>query len=192
MCVICLRLFLFSTLNYDICQAYNNIDTFKKFKQWLNNFTNDTDYNIYQQLYRLILNYFLYTPFLIHFVFQLHLYILPVSFICWNSHRSSTSNSYWQTYCLNITNGYRLGVMVINATFNNILIISWRSVLLVEEPRVPGENHWPASSHWQMFSHNVLSRTPRPERDSNSQRFIFICTKYVKSTPHKSDKSTIQ
>jgi hypothetical protein len=135
--VICLRLLLFSTLNYDICQAYNNIDTFKKFKQWLNNFTNDTDYNIYQQLYRLILNYFLYTPFLIHFVFQLHLYILPVSFICWNSHRSSTSNSYWQTYCLNITNGYRLGVMVINATFNNILIISWRSVLLVENPEYP-------------------------------------------------------
>jgi hypothetical protein len=30
-------------------------------------------------------------------------------------------------------------VMVFNATFNNI--ISWRSVLLVEETGVPGENH---------------------------------------------------
>ena len=39
--------------------------------------------------------------------------------------------------------------MVFNAIFNNILVISWRSVLLVEEIRVPGENHWPAASHWQ-------------------------------------------
>jgi hypothetical protein len=30
--------------------------------------------------------------------------------------------------------------MVINATFNNISVISWQSVLLVEEIRVPGEN----------------------------------------------------
>ena len=31
--------------------------------------------------------------------------------------------------------------MVFNATFNNISVISWWSVLLVEEIRVPGENH---------------------------------------------------
>jgi len=31
--------------------------------------------------------------------------------------------------------------MVFNGTFNNISVISWRSVLLVEETRVPGENH---------------------------------------------------
>jgi hypothetical protein len=37
--------------------------------------------------------------------------------------------------------------MVLNATFNNISVISWRSVLLVEETRVPGENHQPAASH---------------------------------------------
>ena len=29
--------------------------------------------------------------------------------------------------------------MVFNATFKNILVISWRSVLLVEETRVPEE-----------------------------------------------------
>ena len=34
----------------------------------------------------------------------------------------------------------RFRVMVFNATFNNILIISWQSVLLMEETRVPGEN----------------------------------------------------
>jgi hypothetical protein len=31
--------------------------------------------------------------------------------------------------------------MVFNATFNKISVISWRSVLLVEENGVPGENH---------------------------------------------------
>ena len=35
-------------------------------------------------------------------------------------------------------------VMVFNATFKNISIISWRSVLLVEETGVPGEIHRPA------------------------------------------------
>jgi len=38
-------------------------------------------------------------------------------------------------------------VMVFNVTFNNISVISWWSVLLVEETRVPGENHRPAASH---------------------------------------------
>jgi hypothetical protein len=38
-------------------------------------------------------------------------------------------------------------IVVFNATFKNISVISWRSVLLVEEIRVPGENHRPVSSH---------------------------------------------
>jgi len=37
--------------------------------------------------------------------------------------------------------------MVCNVTFNNILVISWRSVLLMEETGVPGENHRPVASH---------------------------------------------
>jgi hypothetical protein len=56
-----------------------------------------------------------------------------------------------------------------NATFNNILVISWRWILLVEETGVPIENHRPAASQWQTLSHNVVSSTPRHERDSNSQ-----------------------
>jgi hypothetical protein len=36
---------------------------------------------------------------------------------------------------------FRMRVMVINGTFNNISVISWWSVLLVEESGVPGENH---------------------------------------------------
>jgi hypothetical protein len=31
--------------------------------------------------------------------------------------------------------------MLFNTTFNNISAISWRSVLLVEEIGIPGENH---------------------------------------------------
>jgi len=57
---------------------------------------------------------------------------------------------------------------VFNATFNNSSVILWRLVLLVEETRVPGENHWSAASHWQTLLHNVSS-TPHHERDSNSQ-----------------------
>jgi hypothetical protein len=32
-------------------------------------------------------------------------------------------------------------VMVFNATFKNILVISWMSVLMLEETGVSGENH---------------------------------------------------
>ena len=55
--------------------------------------------------------------------------------------------------------GARVRVMVLNATFNNISVISWRSVWLVEESGVPGENNRPAASHWQTLSHNVVSST---------------------------------
>ena len=55
--------------------------------------------------------------------------------------------------------------MVFNATFNNISVISWRSVLLVEEAV---ENHRPAASHRQTLSHNVV---PQRERDSNSKPY---------------------
>ena len=58
-------------------------------------------------------------------------------------------------------NRVRVIVIVFNATFNNISAISWRSVLLVEETEVPGENHQPVASHWQTISHNVVSSTPR-------------------------------
>jgi hypothetical protein len=57
--------------------------------------------------------------------------------------------------------------MVINATFNCILVISRQSVLLVEETGIPGENHRPAVSHWQTLSHNVVSSTPHHKRDSS-------------------------
>ena len=42
-------------------------------------------------------------------------------------------------------------VMVFNATFNNISVISWRSVLLVEETGVPGEDHLPGASYDKLY-----------------------------------------
>jgi hypothetical protein len=47
-------------------------------------------------------------------------------------------------------------LMMFNATFNNISVISWWSVLLVEETGASGENHRPVVSHRQTLSHNVV------------------------------------
>ena len=69
-------------------------------------------------------------------------------------------------YCLYL---FRTRVMVLSTNFNNISVISWRSVLLVEETGVHGKNHRPAASHLQPLSHYVELSTPRHERDSNSQ-----------------------
>ena len=66
-------------------------------------------------------------------------------------------------------------VMVLNDTLNNISVISWRLVLLVEEAGVPGENHWPAASHWQTLTYNILSTTLH-ERDYEPTTLVMICT----------------
>ena len=60
--------------------------------------------------------------------------------------------------------------MVLNVTSNNISDIPWRSVLLLEEIRMPRENHQPATIHWQTLSHNVDIEYASIERDSISQR----------------------
>ena len=51
--------------------------------------------------------------------------------------------------------------MALNSTFNNSLVISWQSVLLVKETGIPRENYRPVASHWQTLSHNDISSTPR-------------------------------
>jgi hypothetical protein len=58
-------------------------------------------------------------------------------------------------------------IMVFIATFNIISVISWQSVLLVEEIGLQGENYRPVSSHWQTLSYNVVSSTTSHEQDSN-------------------------
>jgi len=54
--------------------------------------------------------------------------------------------------------------MVFNTTFNNISVISWRSVLLVEET---GENHWTAASHCQTWIYTWSSRQSKLALDSD-------------------------
>jgi hypothetical protein len=46
--------------------------------------------------------------------------------------------------------------IVFNATFNNISVTSWWSVLLMEETGGLGESHRPVASHWQTLSYNVV------------------------------------
>jgi hypothetical protein len=62
-------------------------------------------------------------------------------------------NEQWSTW----GRYFRLFVclIVVNATFTNILVISWRSVLLVEETGVPGENHRTVASHWQINAFRI-------------------------------------
>ena len=64
--------------------------------------------------------------------------------------------------------------MVFNATFNNISVISWRSVLLVEETGLPSENNQPATSHKQTLLH-----TTAPNRQQRGHRK----PSYSKSSP---------
>ena len=56
--------------------------------------------------------------------------------------------------------------MVLNATFNNISVISCWSVLLEKESGVPGEKTTGLSQVTD--KHNVVSSTSRHERGSNS------------------------
>jgi hypothetical protein len=46
--------------------------------------------------------------------------------------------------------------MVLNVTFNNISVTSWRSILLVEETGGPGENHQPVTSQISVYSWIML------------------------------------
>ena len=78
--------------------------------------------------------------------------------------------------------------MVFNATFNNISVKLWRSVLLVKETRVPGENHWPVASHWPNLLHNVSS-TPRLGR-IRTHNLVAIGTDYIGSYKSNYDMIT--
>ena len=51
-------------------------------------------------------------------------------------------------------------VMVFNVTFNNISVIWWRSVSLVEETRVPGRKSPTCHKSLTTLSHNVVWNTP--------------------------------
>jgi hypothetical protein len=58
---------------------------------------------------------------------------------------------------------------VFNATFNNISVISWPSVLLVEETKCLEITTELSQVTDQLLSHDVVSSTPLYERGLNSQ-----------------------
>ena len=83
------------------------------------------------------------------------------------------------------TSGVR--VMLFNVTFNNISVILWMSVLLMDGTGIPGENHRPVTSHLQFFlSHNVISSTPDHELESN-RTLVATNTDCIRSRPRKSN-----
>ena len=52
--------------------------------------------------------------------------------------------------------GIRIRVMVLSSNFNNISVVSWRSVLLVKETEGPGENPRPVAIYLQTLLHNIV------------------------------------
>ena len=73
---------------------------------------------------------------------------------CWYVFYKMLRNLYNCRKCNYV--GWLVGLMVFNATFNNISVISWGSVLLVEET---WENHQTVTNHWQTLSHHVVHLT---------------------------------
>jgi hypothetical protein len=58
-------------------------------------------------------------------------------------HSSNSFLFYSRIYPKMKTDKKGLCIMVFNITFNNISVVSWQSVLVVEETGVPGENQRP-------------------------------------------------
>jgi hypothetical protein len=69
-------------------------------------------------------------------------------------------------------------LMVFNASFNNISVISWWSVLLMEETGGPGENNRPIASYGQILSHNVVHLALIEFRTCNRTDCIGSCKSY--------------
>jgi hypothetical protein len=75
--------------------------------------------------------------------------------------------------------------MLFNATFNNILVVSWQSVLLVketDEKKDPGENHRPAN---KIFYHIMFYQVHRVRTlvvKNTDYRVSFKATHHVIKT----------
>jgi len=69
--------------------------------------------------------------------------------------------------------------MVFNVTFNNISVILWQSVLLVQATGLPRENHRPVPSHRQTLSHNVVSLSGIGTHNINILESLKTCLKIV-------------
>ena len=101
-----------------------------------------------------------------HVSFNFFFSVAQVKKVKLSSDKVSVSYSEKRHYKCDIIYGQnsRFGLvwfMVFSATFNNISVRSWLSVLLVEDTGVPGENHRHVASHRQTLSHNIVFSEPR-------------------------------
>ena len=72
--------------------------------------------------------------------------------------------------------GIRIRVVMFSATYYNIAIISWRSVLLVNETGAPRKKQRRTTNHEHTVSHHVVSSIPRLRRiQTHSEYVVFTC-----------------
>ena len=79
--------------------------------------------------------------------------------------------------------------MVLNATVNNISVISWQSVLLVEETGGPGENHRPLTPSTHLV---VLEDINKYERMQSDYVLTIITSVSFNLDCYKAPLNTIQ
>jgi hypothetical protein len=79
---------------------------------------------------------------------------------------------------------------VFNDIFNNISVISWQSVLMVEETGVPEENRRPVAGYWQTSSHNAVHiRTHNVSGDRLWLHMLVIYPTTMRSRPRRPNTS---
>jgi hypothetical protein len=66
-----------------------------------------------------------------------------------------------------------------NATFSNISAISWRPVLVVEEARVPGQNHHHGKATAKLYSGNLLEQQAAVRNITLHRHIILISSQPV-------------
>ena len=151
------------------CLTLNNNHSLTHYKQWVNNFTKTNNYHLLHIIECKKDHNIFWWESSYWLTWDRHKYVVGLNQLIGNplplliktgsptAIEMSANNKKTSTQKAHTLSQKWVRVMVFNTTFNNISFISWRSVVLVEETGVPGENYsWPAASHWQTLSHNVV------------------------------------
>jgi hypothetical protein len=104
------------------------------------------------------------------------------SYFSYKTYVTSPSNEHISLICDQIVQfcSEIIIILVFNATFNNISVIKWPSVLLVEETRIHWENHRQAWSHWQAY-HIMLYRVHLACMGFELATLVMMGTDYIGS-----------